>query len=38
MRVLVPALECVFFAGMTGSLVLVVISGIEDIRTMMEKD
>ena len=38
MKVLAPVLEYMFFIGMAGSLVVIVISAIEDIRTLMEKD
>ena len=38
MKVLAPVLEWMFFLGMAGSLVVIVISAIEDVRTLMEKD
>lgn len=38
MKVVAPVLEWLFFIGMAGSAVVVVISFIEDIYTMMEKD
>lgn len=31
-------LECLFFAGWVGALVVVVISGIEDLKTILQKD
>ncbi len=37
-KVLAPILEGLFFAGMAGSVLVVVISAIEDIHTIMEKD
>jgi hypothetical protein len=33
-----PVLEWLFFIGMAGSAVVVVISAVEDIHTIMEKD
>ena len=38
MKVLAPVLEWLFFIGMAGSALVVLISAIEDIHTMMEKD
>ena len=38
MRVLAPVLEVLFFVGMAGSLLVIVISAVEDVRTIMEKD
>lgn len=38
MKVVAPVLEWLFFIGMAGSAVVVVISAIEDIYTIMEKD
>lgn len=38
MKVLAPALEWLFFIGMAGSLLVVLISAVEDVHTMMEKD
>jgi hypothetical protein len=38
LKVLAPILEVLFFAGMAGSAVVVVISAIEDIETILERD
>lgn len=38
MRVLAPALEFLFFAGMAGSFLVVIISAVDDIHTILEKD
>lgn len=38
MRVLAPVLEILFFVGMAGSALVIVISAVEDFRTIMEKD
>jgi hypothetical protein len=38
MRVLAPVLEYLFFIGMAGSVLVIVISAIEDIYTILEKD
>lgn len=38
MRVLAPVLEVLFFVGMAGSALVIVISAVEDVRTIMEKD
>lgn len=37
-RILAPVLEWLFFIGMAGSALVVLISAIEDIHTMMERD
>jgi hypothetical protein len=37
-KVFAPVLEWLFFVGMAGSALVVVISFIEDIYTMLEKD
>lgn len=37
-KVVAPVLEWLFFIGMAGSAVVVVISAVEDIYTIMEKD
>lgn len=38
MNVLVRVLEILFFVGMAGSVLVIVISAVEDFRTIMEKD
>ena len=38
MRILAPALEWLFFVGMAGSLVVVILSAIDDILTIRGKD
>lgn len=38
MRVLAPVLEVLFFVGMAVSVLVIVISAVEDFRTIMEKD
>jgi len=38
LKVLAPILEVLFFVGMAGSAVVVVISAIEDLHTILEKD
>jgi hypothetical protein len=38
MRFIAPTLEWLFFIGMAGSAVVVVISAVEDIHTILEKD
>jgi hypothetical protein len=38
MKLLSPALEWLFFIGMAGSALVVLISAVEDVYTMMEKD
>jgi len=37
-RVLAPILEVLFFAGIVGSVVVIVLTSIEDVETMLEKD
>ena len=37
-KALAPVLEVLFFAGMAGSVLVIVISAVEDVRTIMEKD
>ena len=37
-KVLAPVLEWLFFIGMAGSTLVVLISFVEDIRTMLERD
>ena len=37
-RVIAPVLEWMFFIGMTVSLLVIVISAVEDIFTILEKD
>lgn len=37
-RVIAPVLEWMFFIGMAGSLLVIVISAVEDIFTILEKD
>jgi hypothetical protein len=38
MKLIAPVLEWLFFIGMAGSAVVVVISAVEDVRTILEKD
>jgi hypothetical protein len=38
MKVLATVLEWLFFVGMAGSSLVVVISAVEDIRTMRDRD
>jgi hypothetical protein len=38
MRVLAPTLEFLFFAGMAGSCLVVIISAVDDLHTILEKD
>ena len=38
MKVLAPVLEWLFFIGMAASLVVILISAVEDIHTIMERD
>ena len=38
MRILAPALEYLFFIGMAGSAIVIVVSAIEDVYTILEKD
>jgi hypothetical protein len=38
MHLLAPVLEWMFFAGTAGSLVVIVISAVEDVYTILEKD
>jgi hypothetical protein len=38
MKLFIPVLEWLFFIGMAGSALVVIISFVEDIHTMMEKD
>ena len=38
MQVLAPVLEWMFFIGMAGSALVIVISAVEDVNTMLEKD
>jgi len=38
MNVLIRVLEILFFVGMAGSVLVIVISAVEDFRTIMEKD
>jgi hypothetical protein len=38
MPVLVVVLECMFFVGMAGSILVIAISAVEDVLTMLEKD
>jgi hypothetical protein len=37
-RLLAPVLEWMFFIGMAGSLLVIVISAVEDVYTILEKD
>jgi len=37
MKVLAPVLEYLFFIGMAGSLIVILISAVDDIHTIMEK-
>lgn len=38
MKILAPVLEYLFFIGMAGSLIVILISAVDDIHTIMEKD
>jgi len=38
MKVLAQVLEYMFFIGMAGSCVVILISAVDDIHTIMEKD
>jgi hypothetical protein len=38
MHVLAPVLEWMFFIGIAGSALVIVISAVEDINTIFEKD
>ena len=38
MKLLAPVLEWLFFIGMGGSLVVILISAVEDIETILERD
>ena len=38
MQVLAPVLEWMFFIGMAGSVLVIVISAVEDVNTILEKD
>lgn len=38
MRILAPVLEWLFFIGMAGSCVVILISAIDDIHTILQKD
>ncbi len=38
MQVLAPVLEWMFFVGMAGSALVILISAVEDFNTIMEKD
>lgn len=38
MPVLAPVLEWMFFVGMAGSALVIVISAVEDVFTILEKD
>ena len=38
MKVLAPVMEWLFFIGMAGSLVVILISAVEDIRTIMGRN
>jgi hypothetical protein len=38
MKVLAPVLEWLFFIGMGASVVVILISAVEDIHTIMERD
>ena len=38
MKILAPVLEWLFFIGMAGSLVVILISAIDDIHTILQKD
>jgi hypothetical protein len=38
MRVLAPALEWLFFVGMAGSFVVILISAIDDVYTILGED
>ena len=38
MGVLAPILEWLFFLGMTGAVLVIVISAVEDIRMILEED
>jgi len=37
-RVLAPILEVLFFGGIMGSAVVIILTSIEDVETMLEKD
>jgi len=37
-KFLAPVMEYMFFIGMAGSLLVIVISAIDDINTILEKD
>ena len=38
MHILAPVLEYLFFIGMAGSAIVIVVSAIEDVYTILEKD
>lgn len=38
MKVLAPVLEWLFFIGMAGSFVVILISAIDDIHTILQED
>jgi hypothetical protein len=38
MPVLAAVLECMFFIGMAGSVLVIAISAVEDVLTILEKD
>jgi len=38
MSALAPVLEGIFFVGAAGSVLVIIISAVEDIHTIMEKD
>jgi hypothetical protein len=38
MHLIAPALEWMFLIGMAGSLLVIVISAVEDVYTILEKD
>jgi hypothetical protein len=38
MKVLAPVLEWLFFIGMAGSFVVILISAVDDIHTILQKD
>lgn len=38
MKVLAPVLEWLFFIGMAGSFVVILISAIDDIHTILQKE
>ena len=38
LHLLVPVLEVLFFVGMAGSVLVIIISAVEDVFTILEKD